>query len=336
MRARRAAQDQVAEVARRRLELLGIELAEARGALPRQPDGERASEPASDSPVAPSERPAQSGSWQATGSAINSATGDRSGTQPGRHARRSVGARARASGWLFDRLPPTLQGRVDLAAEHLTVLAVLVAVALGVTAWWVLKADPPGDLAPASAPVRPGPSSVAVVGVGAESPGADASGTPPPNAVSSVAGDPASAVVVVDVAGKVRRPGIAALPIGSRVVDALKAAGGARRGVDLTSLNLARVLVDGEQIVVGVAAPGGVAAPAVSVPGAAQPGSTMINLNTASQAELEELPGIGPVTAGAILQWRTEHGAFTSVDELLEVSGIGDATLAEIAPFVTL
>jgi competence protein ComEA len=132
----------------------------------------------------------------------------------------------------------------------------------------------------------------------------------------------------------VRRPGIATLPLGSRVVDAIEAAGGVRRGVDLTSLNLARILVDGEQILVGVPAPGGVAAPAASAAGGAE--GQLVNLNTATQTQLEELPGVGPVTAEAILQWRTDNGPFTSVDELLEVSGIGDATLAEIAPFVTL
>jgi competence protein ComEA len=105
--------------------------------------------------------------------------------------------------------------------------------------------------------------------------------------------------------------------------------------VDLTTLNLARVLVDGEQIVVGLPQPAGVAAPAASAAGGSAAG-VMVNLNAASQSELEELPGVGPVTAAAILQWRTDNGPFTSVDELLEVSGIGDATLAEIAPFVTL
>jgi competence protein ComEA len=137
------------------------------------------------------------------------------------------------------------------------------------------------------------------------------------------------------VAGKVRRPGIAELPIGSRVVDAVRAAGGTRRGVPLGSLNLARVLVDGEQVVVGVGAPPGVAASAAAAPtsGAAVP---MVDINTASQADLEALPGVGPVTARSILDFRAENGTFTSVDELLEVSGIGDATLARIAPYVTL
>jgi competence protein ComEA len=118
-------------------------------------------------------------------------------------------------------------------------------------------------------------------------------------------------------------------------VDALEAAGGARRGVRLGSLNLARVLTDGEQVVVGVRAPPGVAASAASAPTSA--GSTaLVDINTASQAELETLPDVGPVTAQAILDFRAQNGSFTAVDELLEVSGIGEATLAKIAPHVTL
>ena len=158
-----------------------------------------------------------------------------------------------------------------------------------------------------------------------------------PSGAAGTAGaaDPATAgSVTVDVAGKVRRPGIAVLDSGSRVVDALKAAGGARSGVDLSGLNLARVLVDGEQILVGEPAPVGLAASAV--PSAGAPGGPLVNLNTASQGELEALPEVGPVTAQAILTWREAHGGFTAVSELLEVDGIGDATLATITPFVTV
>jgi competence protein ComEA len=129
------------------------------------------------------------------------------------------------------------------------------------------------------------------------------------------------------------------LPAGSRVVDALQAAGGSRKGTDLASLNLARPLADGEQILVGTGVP---AAPSVAgTPGAptadgSAAGGALVNLNTATSAELEELPGIGPVTAASILQWRTEHGRFTSVEELLEVSGIGEARLADVRDLVTV
>lgn len=148
-----------------------------------------------------------------------------------------------------------------------------------------------------------------------------------------------SASVTVDVTGKVRRPGIVVLDLGARVTDALEAAGGPRRGVDLSSLNLARVLVDGEQVVVG--GPAVAAAPGPGVPGAVPglPGAgtaVLVNLNTAGQAELETLPQVGPVTAQAILAWRTEHGGFTRVDELLEVDGIGAKTLERLLPHVTV
>ena len=138
----------------------------------------------------------------------------------------------------------------------------------------------------------------------------------------------------MDVTGKVRRPGIVVLEPGARVVDALDAAGGARRGADLAGLNLARLLVDGEQIVVGVPSPPGPAASAAGSPGP-DPGA-LVNLNTASIAELDELPGVGPVTAQAIVDWRTGNGGFRSVDQLLDVDGIGEKTLADLAPLVTV
>jgi competence protein ComEA len=225
---------------------------------------------------------------------------------------------------VHDRLPPTLQGRVALSAGHLTVVALLAATAFAITAWWVVRAAGTETVVPAATWSDPAPA-----------PPTGSLVTPVAEAAAATETEPA--VVVVDVAGKVRRPGIATLPLGSRVVDAIDAAGGVRRGVDLTTLNLARVLVDGEQILVGIPPPGGIAAPAASAAGGeAGSGGPLVNINTAGQAELEELPGVGPVTASAILQWRTDNGPFTAVDELLEVSGIGDATLADIAPFVTL
>jgi competence protein ComEA len=247
----------------------------------------------------------------------------------GRHAHRPVAPSVAIGGWLQDRLPATLQGRVRLGVGQLAVLAVLVAAALGATAWWVVRADGGAATLP---PVSATPSALAPLPTGTP-PAATSSAAAPAGVASASPTD----TIVVDVAGKVRRPGIATLPLGSRVVDALEAAGGARPGVRLGTLNLARVLTDGEQVVVGVAAPAGVAASAAGEPAPGAGGSTpMVNLNSATQTELEELPGVGPVTAQSILAFRSEHGAFTAVDELLEVSGIGDATLAKIAPYVTL
>jgi competence protein ComEA len=202
-------------------------------------------------------------------------------------------------------------GGLQLGPVHLAVVALVAAVAVGLAAWWAVrdKAEVVPLTPPSSAPTPLAPVS------------------PSPEAEEQ------SADLVVDVAGKVRRPGIAVLPPGSRVIDAVKAAGGARRGVDLTALNLARPLVDGEQILVGVAPAAGVAG---SLGSPSPSGETLVNLNTADQAALDTLPGVGPVTAEAILAWREDNGGFTSVDELLEVDGIGPATLEDIAPLVTL
>lgn len=238
--------------------------------------------------------------------------------EPGRHSRRRpITLTGRGVAWLQDRLPATLQGRVSLGVGHVAVLAVLAAVALAVTAYLTIRARP------ASTPVPP---------VRATPPSSAAGPLATPTA-GTTAGSPGGSVVV-DIAGKVRRPGVTTLPAGSRVVDAIREAGGPRRGVDLSPLNLARVLVDGEQILVGVPPAPGVAASASSQPGAA-PGA-LVNLNTAALAELDSLPGVGPVTAQKILDWRSTHGAFTAIDELLEVDGIGEKTLADLAPHLTL
>lgn len=213
-------------------------------------------------------------------------------------------------------------GGLQLGPAHLAVVCCVAAIAVGLAAWWavrdqaeVVPVAPPVEVAASPAPLAP----------------VDATAGAATGGASGAAGP--TEELVVDVAGKVRRPGIAVLPPGSRVVDALEAAGGARRGVDLTSLNLARPVVDGEQILVGVEAAAGVAG---SLGSAAPGGETLVNLNTADQAALDTLPGVGPVTADAILSWRDANGGFTSVDELLEVDGIGEATLADLAPHVTL
>jgi len=135
-------------------------------------------------------------------------------------------------------------------------------------------------------------------------------------------------MVVVDVEGHVRRPGVKRLPAGSRVIDAIKAAGGVRRHRDLGGINLAAVLTDGQQIVAGGGSRAG--------PATAGADAAMVDLNTADAAALDTLPDVGPVTAQAILDWRDQNGRFTSVEELLEVDGIGDATLDKIRPHVTV
>ncbi|MER6525262.1 ComEA family DNA-binding protein [Streptomyces sp. NPDC001508] len=151
----------------------------------------------------------------------------------------------------------------------------------------------------------------------------------------------AGAEIVVDVSGKVRKPGIHRLPAGSRVVDALTAAGGVRPGTDTDGLNRARLLVDGEQIVVGApaAATGPVAGRAAgpgqagAMAGAAGP-ATPVSLNSATVDQLDTLPGVGPVLAQHIIDYRTQHGGFRSVDELREVNGIGDRRFADLRNLV--
>ena len=316
MRSRRSANEHVAEVARRRLELLSAELAAIR--------------PGPGDPPSPL---AEDGSGEPTPPGRSDSHGP-----PGRHARRDAVPAARRDGlvgaWVADRLPATLQGRVRLGASQLTVVAVMAATALGLLAWWSVRAADPGDLVPARSLTTAAPTPLVAVPTAEPSPVDDSPGGAAAPA-SGPGADATGAEVVVDVAGRVRHPGIVRLPAGSRVVDALDAAGGSRRGVDLSALNLARLLVDGEQVLVGVRAAAGVAPQAASAP-VASPGVPLVNLNTATAEQLDTLPGVGPVTASAILQWRSDHGAFSAVEELLEVSGIGDATLAEMAPFVTL
>jgi competence protein ComEA len=232
-------------------------------------------------------------------------------------------------------------GGLQLGPVHVAVVAVVAALAVGLAAWWAVRDQaravpvaPAAGESAAQAGSEPGSQSGPDSAGGAEplapvvptgAGGSDASG--------ASGGAAPDQELVVDVAGKVRRPGIAVLPAGSRVVDALDAAGGARRGGDLTSRHHARPVVDGEQILVGVAPAAGLAG---TLDAPAPAGAALVNLNTADQAALDTLPGVGPVTADAILAWRETNGAFTSVDELLEVDGIGEATLADLAPLVTL
>jgi competence protein ComEA len=126
----------------------------------------------------------------------------------------------------------------------------------------------------------------------------------------------------VHVLGAVARPGLYVLELDARLVDALAAAGGTTDDADLAAVNLARVLEDGEQVIVPTvgAAPG--------TPGAAPPGDGRIDLNTADQAALETLPRIGPALAERIISWREENGRFRAVDDLLAVPGIGEKLLA--------
>ncbi|MDX2704859.1 ComEA family DNA-binding protein [Streptomyces sp. PA03-6a] len=231
--------------------------------------------------------------------------------------RRAVGAWRLA---LTERLPTWLSVRCGIEAKTAAALAVvlLVALAFAVHHFWTGR-----------------PRTVAVPPVAAALPaaagapaGARASAAAGPRAPGPAPG--AKPVLVVDVAGKVRRPGLRRLPAGSRVADAVDAAGGALPGTDTSALNLARLLADGEQIVVGRPAP----QPATGVQGTAA-ASGPVSLSAATAEQLDALPGVGPVLARHIIDYRGRHGGFTSVEQLRDVNGIGDRRFSDLKPLVT-
>jgi competence protein ComEA len=155
-------------------------------------------------------------------------------------------------------------------------------------------------------------------------------------AASAAASDGATVTsIVVDVGGRVRKPGLVTLPAGARVADAIAAAGGPLHHKELDRLDLAARVSDGELLLVGVQ---GAPAAGASDGGTDSSGTgppAPVSLSTATIEELETLPGVGPVTAQKIIDWRTAHNGFTSVIQLQQVSGIGPARYAELSPLVT-
>ncbi|WP_229925093.1 helix-hairpin-helix domain-containing protein [Streptomyces sulfonofaciens] len=244
----------------------------------------------------------------------------------------------RASAAVRDRMPlwmQALQARCGLEVRSVIALVVVLvaAAAFAVQHFWTGRTQPvkaPDVVRAAPPEPHQGPPGQAPAASGAASPAAGAGNT-----------------IVVDVSGKVRRPGLQRLPAGSRVADALEAAGGVRPGADTDGLNRARLLADGEQVVVGrqgqAAGPvtgagaGSAGAQATSSggTGAAAPAGP-VSLNTATPEQLDTLPGVGPVLAQHIIDYRTRHGAFRSVDELHEVNGIGDRRFADLRDLVRL
>lgn len=189
---------------------------------------------------------------------------------------------------------------LDPGKPGLRVLLAVGALAAAVAAFLVWRAQPRPQPLPAPAPVTPA--------------------SPSP-----------TAQVTVHVAGKIRKPGVYLLPSGARVTDAVTAAGGLTRGASIGALNLARRLIDGEQIVVGATTtPGAQGSPVVD------PAGALIDLNTATPEQLEQLPGVGEVLAGRIVEYRTSRGGFTSIDQLRDVSGIGASRFEEIKPKVRI
>ncbi len=202
-------------------------------------------------------------------------------------------------------------------------VAVLVAV-VALVGLWVWRSSP-GEQANSAQLLRPASP--------IPSDSAASASTGPVLAGTSVSAAPST--IVVDVTGPVRRPGIVTLPSGSRVADALAAAGGLVRGK--LRINLARVLRDGEQVDASAREAAPLAAGAIGPRGAAPPGSVAgdkVDLNTATLDQLDQLPRVGPITAQKIIDFRTQNGGYRSVDQLQEVSGIGERTFAQLAPLV--
>jgi competence protein ComEA len=239
-----------------------------------------------------------------------------------------AGGPTTASG-LLERLPVSIRaalesvpdgvrgGRMGLERGHAVVVVLVVLLGLAAAALLFGLGRPRVEAAGPGVPAT-------VLATGTPASGAEQGGG------TATPGGPA--VLMVHVAGKVQTPGVVRLPPGSRVLDAVQAAGGTHDGVDLTGLNLARLVTDGEQVLVGVTPPPGVDAAVDGV----DTGPELVNLNTATAEQLETLPGIGPALAARILAWREEHGQFASVEELQEVSGIGPARFTELADLVTV
>lgn len=229
-------------------------------------------------------------------------------------------------------LPPRASGPAHpverwrlFGLAHLKVVAALLVVGLLCAGWGVLRARP---VALASTPTV----SSATVPKASGSPGA-LSATP--------SASPAAAPILVHVLGAVRRPGVVTLGQRARVRDAIAAAGGLTGDAAPGELNLAQLLQDGQQVVIGTRKKprGEVRTGSGDGPGtgsSSDPGGSagVLDLNAATETQLEDLPGVGPVTAGKIAAWRQQHGRFSRVEELQEVDGIGPKTFAQIAPHV--
>jgi competence protein ComEA len=220
-----------------------------------------------------------------------------------------------------EQIQERLKGLDRREAIGLALVAVLLVAG---AAFWYVRSLPSRVEIAASLPA-PGPEAVPV-------PGPSSSGSPP-----------LAASIYVHVAGRVRHPGVYAFHDGDRVIDAIRRAGGARTHADLRSINLAALLTDGEQIVVARRMPGSQipAASGTSSSGGSGGGTgggagDLVNLNTATLDELETLPGIGPVLGQRIVDYRDQHGPFGVIEDLMNVSGIGDQRFADLKPYITV
>jgi competence protein ComEA len=213
----------------------------------------------------------------------------------------------------------------DLGRRELVGIAVVGILVVAAAGLWYVRSLPTPIRVETTSEMGGGP---------AGDPGAmsDPAPAPSPSASASPAVE-----ILVHVAGWVHHPGVYRLHQGDRVVDAIEAAGGARAGADLTVLNLAAPLSDGEQVLVGRRGGGaGLVSGTSSGSGSGSAGGGLVNINTAGLEELESLPGIGPSLGQRIIDYREQHGPFHSVDDLDDVSGIGEKTLEDLRPLVTV
>ncbi|MFW0791867.1 ComEA family DNA-binding protein [Gordonia sp. CPCC 205333] len=245
-----------------------------------------------------------------------------------------------------DRIVDDPERHRVLPAPPAALALVIVGILAVVVAAVLMIRNAPADIGPVAFPPSAGPKTSTLVDSAPSS--SESAGRSPARSTA------VSGTLVISVVGLVYRPGLVHLPAQARVADALAAAGGSRPGADLLSLNLARPLHDGDQVIVGFSgdssrrpmrsaiigvddagAPDSDRASAPTSGGAtASPGK--VNLNTATQAQLDALPGVGPVTATAIIEWRNRNGRFSSVDQLAEVDGIGPGRLAKLRDKVVI
>jgi competence protein ComEA len=320
---RRIADSDTAAIATERLALLLADL-RPRRALP-----DTGVEPDQDD--TPDKAEGEDDDGDVDGASVKSVAGPEGSSASARAARAAEPILTKAA----ERLPLRAQ---SFGRRHLGVLTVVLVIGLAVAGWGLLRARPVAVATPLS---------VATSAAGeASGAGASASGTSEPDRATPAASTVPT--ILVHVVGAVHRPGVVTLPQRARVKDAIDAAGGLTSRARPGELNLAQVVQDGQQIVVGgTRDPGGEVRDGSTGPGAGTAGDTgagspssgdppgaVVDLNTATLAQLDTLPGVGPVTAERILAWRTEHRRFSRVEELQEVDGIGPKTYAQIAPHV--
>lgn len=240
--------------------------------------------------------------------------------------------------WVPDGRPPRglawlSSVRADPGRVGVLALGALGSFAVLITVFTLIRQSPP-PVASAKLPPVEMVSSVAPPSGQSPPPASGQSPTPPSG----------QSEVVISVVGLVREPGLVTLAPSARIADAVAAAGGSLTGADMVGLNLARRVADGEQIVVGIATPAGRPATLNSSVGPGTPAAPLVpttaapagplDLNSATAEQLDTLPGVGPVTAAAIVAWRQGNGRFANVDQLSEVEGIGPARLEKLRPLV--